>query len=74
MASDARSRLTVWRILVMLGAIGLGIGLIAGVPILALLGGPVAIVGTIGLMAGMSKVKAEEADGGRRVPGAAWLP
>ncbi|MFF3201590.1 hypothetical protein [Streptomyces sp. NPDC002962] len=41
----------VWRVLTGVGALGVGIGLIAGIPLLSLVGAPLAIVGVIGLTA-----------------------
>ncbi|MFJ8107762.1 hypothetical protein [Streptomyces sp. NPDC096132] len=45
----------VWRVLTGIGALCVGIGLIAGVPVLGLLGAPLAIVGVIGLTAARRK-------------------
>lgn len=59
MAEDARSTTAVWRILIILGVAGNAAGLIAGVPALALIGGPLAIVGLIGLLVARRKAQAE---------------
>ncbi|MEU1511273.1 hypothetical protein ABZ490_03805 [Streptomyces sp. NPDC005811] len=45
----------VWRVLTGIGALCVGIGLIAGAPFLNLLGAPLVIVGVIGLTAARRK-------------------
>ncbi|GAB7105902.1 hypothetical protein JCM4814A_42160 [Streptomyces phaeofaciens JCM 4814] len=55
MAAAQNGNEGVWRVLTGVGALGVGIGLIAGVPILSLLGAPLAIVGVIGLTAARRK-------------------
>ncbi|MDG6106739.1 hypothetical protein Daura_29245 [Dactylosporangium aurantiacum] len=58
MADDARSTPAVWRILIILGVVGNAAGLIAGVPVLTLVGGPLAIVGVVGLLVARRKAQA----------------
>lgn len=48
-APETGTSLTPWRVLVLVGAVGVAIGLIGKVLILGLLAPPVAIVGVIGL-------------------------
>jgi hypothetical protein len=45
----------VWRVLLLLGVLLNGIGLVAGLPLLPLVGAPLAIVGLIGLLAARRK-------------------
>ncbi|WP_340374594.1 hypothetical protein U5640_05085 [Streptomyces sp. SS7] len=47
----------VWRVLTGVGALCVGIGLIAGAPFLNLLGAPLVIVGVIGLTAARRKAR-----------------
>lgn len=50
-AQNGNEGLGLWRALTLIGAVLLAIGLIGGVPVLSLLGAPVAIVGAVGLTA-----------------------
>ncbi|MFC5002059.1 hypothetical protein ACFPIJ_30040 [Dactylosporangium cerinum] len=57
MAEDARKRLAVWRIVVLVGLVGNMAGILSDVPILTLIFAPVTIVGAIGLLITNNKVK-----------------
>ncbi|KUN80697.1 hypothetical protein [Streptomyces griseoruber] len=54
-AGNSNEGLAVWRVLTLVGAVALGIGLIGQVPVLTLLGSLVALVGVIGLTAARRK-------------------
>ncbi|MFC4507449.1 MULTISPECIES: hypothetical protein [Streptomyces] len=55
MAGAGNGNEATWRVLAGIGGVGVGIGLIAGVPVLSLMGALFVFVGLIGLMATRSK-------------------
>ncbi|MEV1061918.1 hypothetical protein [Streptomyces sp. NPDC050263] len=55
MASAQNSNEVGWRVTAGIGSLGVGIGLIAGIPVLSLLGAVVVLVGLIGLTAARRK-------------------
>lgn len=55
MAGQIGSGAAVWRVLLLLGVLLNGIGLVAGVPLLPLVGAPLAVAGLIGLVAARRK-------------------
>ena len=55
MARQDGNGAAVWRVLLLLGVLLNGIGLVAGVPLLPLVGAPLTIVGLVGLLAARRK-------------------
>ncbi|MEU4761999.1 hypothetical protein AB0H12_02015 [Actinosynnema sp. NPDC023794] len=55
MARQDGNGAVVWRVLLLLGVLLNGIGLVAGLPLLPLVGAPLAIAGLIGLLAARRK-------------------